>query len=341
MQFSLFNHPILSGTIRASRSDFQVDEIQTAEFSGDGEHLWLHIKKAGSNSQLVAQKIAEVLSVDKRNVSYAGLKDRHAVTTQWFSAQIPGKASPESLELGEGVEVLEMQRHHKKLRRGQLEGNRFSIIVRDVEGDMGQFQNAFDIVGAYGVPNYFGEQRFGRDFGNLDKCLRMFERKYKPRNRDERGLLISTARSYLFNLVVSERIAKGLWSEIIPGDVMNLDGSQSVFVPDHIDKELRQRMSSGDVHITGPLYGVAESMVLDQAKKLEQEVFTQNPKYTEGLLKLKVKAARRSIRLIPKEMNFEWLDTKTLRLEFSLPAGAYATSVLRELVDYAVAQPAT
>jgi len=303
--------------------------------------LWLLIKKRGCNTQFVAQKIAEALSVDKRNVSYAGLKDRHAVTTQWFSAQIPGQASPESLELGEGIEVLEMQRHHKKLRRGQLEGNRFSIIVRNVEGDGDQFQDAFDTVAANGVPNYFGEQRFGRDFGNLDKCLNMFARKYKPRNRDERGLLISTARSYLFNLVVSDRIDKGLWSEVVPGDVMNLDGSQSVFVPDQIDDELGQRLATGDVHITGPLYGVGESMVSDLAMKLEQEVFAQNPQYTEGLLKLKVKAARRSIRLIPKQMKFEWLDKKTLRLEFSLPAGAYATSVLSELVDYTVAQPAT
>ncbi len=341
MHFLKIRPSFLAGRIRNLAEDFSVEEIQSTQFSGDGEHLWLLIKKRGCNTQFVAQKIAEALSVDRRNVSYAGLKDRHAETTQWFSAQIPGKASPESLELGEGIEVLQMRRHHKKLQRGQLEGNRFSIIIRNVEGDGDQFQDAFDTVGASGVPNYFGEQRFGRDFGNLDKSLRMFERKYKPKNRNERGLLISTARSYLFNLVVSERIEKGLWSKIIPGDVMNLDGSQSVFVPDQIDDELRQRLSSGDVHITGPLYGVGESMVLDQALKLEREVFTQNPKYTEGLLKLKVKAARRSIRIIPKEMNFEWLDTKTLRLEFSLPAGAYATSVLRELVDYTVAQPAT
>ena len=234
-----------------------------------------------------------------------------------------------------------MRRHNKKLRRGQLEGNRFSIIVRDVEGNTDLLEKTVESVRTSGVPNYFGEQRFGRDFGNLEKCLNMFARKYKPRNRDERGLLISTARSYLFNRVVSERIEKGLWSEIIPGDVMNLDGSQSVFVPDHINDELRQRLSSGDVHITGPLFGVGESMVSDQAMKLEQEIFTQNPEYTEGLEKLKVKATRRSMRLIPKEMHFEWLDTKTLRLEFSLPAGAYATSVLRELVDYTVAQPAT
>ena len=184
LQFTRHNLPILPGVIRTNSDDFQVDEIQSSVFSNNGEHLWLHIQKRGCNTQYVAQKIADALSIDKRNVSYAGLKDRRAVTTQWFSAQIPGKASPENIDLGDDIKVLDIQRHHKKLRRGQLEGNRFSIVVRNVEGRKSELCDVIDSIRKTGVPNYFGEQRFGIDFGNLPKACLLYT---SPSPRDQRG----------------------------------------------------------------------------------------------------------------------------------------------------------
>jgi len=326
-----------TATIRAEPADFNVSEIPLIQPSGSGEHLWLQIRKTDVNTQQVAERLARALSLKPRNISFAGLKDRRAVTTQWFCATMPGKPDPDVLDLGAGVEVLEICRHQKKLRRGQLKGNHFQITLTDFAGDLDAVSAAFKNVSNLGVPNYFGEQRFGRAFGNLEKCLNFFAGTYKPRSRLERGLLISSARAFLFNHYVDYRLSENTWDSIVDGDVINLAGSQSVFVADSNDRSLQTRYDQGDIHITGPLFGEGASMALESAQKKELQVIQTYRDYYEGLVAIKANSARRPMRVIPWQTELKVIDKKKLRLEFSLPAGAYATTVLREFLNYSVA----
>ncbi len=328
-----------TAVIRQVPGDFQVTEIPLVTPSGSGEHLWLEVAKTGLNTQDVAARLARVLKIPVRSVSFAGMKDRRAKTIQWFSAWMPGKPDPEDLHLAEGVQVLQMTRHQKKLQRGHLRGNHFELLIRDCSHLGTGLQNALRELGQTGVPNYFGEQRFGRNFANLPRSLEFFSGTYKPHSRHERGLLISSARAYLFNHYVDQRLQDQLWDVVLDGDVLNLAGSQSVFVADFADAALQTRYQDRDIHITGPLYGGGESMADGAALKMELQLARQHREYFSGLEGVNAKYARRAMRVIPWDIEFSVPDEKTLRLAFSLPAGAYATSVLREFFDYSVAIP--
>ena len=173
--------PVLAARMRVTPEDFDVTEIAGFDASGAGEHLLLTIEKRGVNTAFVARLLAEWAGVDERAVGYAGLKDRHAVTRQRFSVQLPGREAPDIAVLersdaatGQSLRVLERARHARKLPRGALVGNRFVLVLRDVEGDAVAIEARLQAIAARGVPNYFGVQRFGHGGGNVDKARRMF-----------------------------------------------------------------------------------------------------------------------------------------------------------------------
>lgn len=329
------NRPV--ATIRQELGDFQVNEIPLITPSGSGEHLWMEIFKSNLNTQDLAVHLARALDIPVKNVSFAGLKDRRAQTTQWFSAWMPSKSDPKDLRIVDSAKVLQMVRHHKKLKRGKLQGNRFTLLLKNCSGLDDRLQTSLAKLEHSGVPNYFGEQRFGRGFGNLSRCLRFFSGTYKPRSRHERGILISSARAYLFNRYVDHRLSSNIWDVILDGDVLNLAGSQSVFVADVTDSALKSRYQEGDIHISGPLYGCGTTLAEGAAQVIEQQVAQMEKAYFVGLDSVKANYTRRAMRVIPWDVEFSVLDKKTLRLAFSLPAGAYATAVLREFFDYSVA----
>jgi len=328
-----FGVPDVCARVRACAEDFRVDELRDGEADGEGEHLLLHIRKRNRNTEEVARALARHAGVRARDVSYCGLKDRVAVTTQWFSVWLPGKADPDwSPLLGDDLELLSQARTRRKLQRGGLRGNQFTLRLREVQGDRAALEERLARVAEQGVPNYFGEQRFGRDGGNLAAAAAMFGgRRVKDRHR--RGLFLSAARSFLFNEVLAARVRAANWNQALPGEALQLSGSRSFFVAEAIDDEINARLASGDVLPSGPLWGRGELPSADAARAVEETALAAYCDFREGLEKAGLKQERRALRLSVADLQWQWLaEGQDLQLVFSLPAGAYATAVLRELV---------
>ncbi len=300
---------------------------------GLGEHVWLWIRKREENTEQVARQLARCAGVRARDVSYAGLKDRVAVTEQWFSVHLPGRHAPdwEAVET-DRVAVLRHVRHNRKLRRGALRGNAFRIGVRDVSGDTGELQRRLETAACHGVPNYFGEQRFGRAGSNLHTADRLFAHRGRRLSRHQRGLALSAARAYLFNQVLAKRVRGGSWNQVMPGDALQLAGSHSYFIATSADAELQARADALDLHPTGPLWGRGDIPVSDACRQLEEQDLAACGSWQQGLAEAGLRQERRALRLVVEDLQWSWPTPDSLVLEFSLAAGCYATSVLRELV---------
>lgn len=326
------NPPLFSACIRRSPEDFVVEELSAVELDGQGEHVWLRLEKTGCNTEHVAACIARAAGVPRSAVGYAGLKDRHAVTTQWFSVQMPGREAPDwNAVLGAGMRVLHSGRHGRKLKTGFLDGNRFRLVLRDCTGDLAGLAARLELIAAEGVPNYFGPQRFGREGGNLVKVRALFEGRLRVRDRNLRGLYLSAARSFLFNRVLAARVEDKSWCRAQPGDLMNLDGSRSHFLAESVDADLAHRVAVQDVHPTGPLWGAGELDSRGPVAALEQAVADGEPLLAQGLISAGLKQERRALRLPVRGLVHRWLDPRTLELAFELPPGGYATTVLAEI----------
>lgn len=328
-----FGGPAGSGRLRVEPEDFVVREIPICAPDGSGEHVWLYIRKRNANTEWVARQIARFAGAAPRDVSFAGLKDRRAVTEQWFSVQLPGRADPDWARLEvEGVTVLQAARHSRKLRRGALRGNRFEIRVRGFGGDRALAEARLRALAARGVPNYFGTQRFGRDGGNLEAAARMLRGEGRRPARHERGLYLSAARSHLFNQVLAARVAAGTWDTLLDGDVLQLDGGRAWFVADAGDAELPRRLQGMEVHPTGPLWGRGDPATQGAARALELACLEPWREWCAGLERAGLEQDRRALRVRAAELSWSWADESELSLAFALPSGSYATALLRELV---------
>lgn len=326
--------PPVSGCLRATPEDFRVTELALVEPSGSGEHAWLQVRKRNENTDHVAGLLASHAGVHPRQVSYAGLKDRHAVTEQWFSVHLPGRAEPDWQALdSDTITILQSRRHTRKLQRGTLRGNRFRITVRDVSGEKMLLEERLAQLRAQGVPNYFGAQRFGIEGSNLLRAEQLFRNPRMKLSRNRRSMTLSAARSLLFNQVLSQRVQDGSWNGILPGDAMQLAGSHSFFIADSIDETLRGRVVAQDIHPTGPLHGRGDPVVQGECLELENAVLAGYELFRLGLEAAGLRQERRALRLPVPDLGWQWPEPDTLVLEFSLPPGSYATSVLRELVD--------
>lgn len=327
-----FGSPLLTAKIRTTPDDFQVDELPAFEPSGEGEHLLLTIRKRGANTVHVAKVLARWAGLPDMAVGYAGMKDRHAVTTQRFSVHLPKRVAPDpALLASDEIEVVHSTWHNRKLQRGALAGNRFKLVLRDVQGDAAAIDERLSLIAARGLPNWFGEQRFGRDGGNVPAALAMFGgRRMRP---DQRSLLLSAARSALFNQVLAERVAQGNWDAPLDGEVWMLDGSRSVFGPEPFTDLLADRLARFDIHPSGPLWGEGELRSSDAAAALEMDAIgdEQSLALRAGLEGARLKQERRALRLRPAMLQHQWLQPDVLELSFALPPGCYATAVLHEL----------
>ena len=261
------------------------------------------------------------------------MKDRHAVTEQWFSVQLPGREAPDWHAMdSETITVLAHRRHTRKLRRGALRGNAFRIRVRNITGDTARLEQQLQRIAAQGVPNYFGEQRFGREGSNLETARRLFTNPQLRLSRNKRGIALSAARSLLFNRVLSGRVVAGTWNRALPGEALQLQGSHSFFVADSIDETLNARLERQDIHPTGPLHGRGETPAQGACRDLERDLLADCSDWMQGLEAAGLKQERRALRLVVEKLLWQWETPADLLLEFTLPAGAYATSVLREVV---------
>lgn len=327
----LYAAPTVSARIRAEPADFMVVEELNFQPSGAGEHLLLQIEKTGQNTQFIARELARLTGLRVRDISYAGLKDRHAVTRQWFCFKWPIKQELlwQNWQI-EGAKILQVVRHYRKLRLGALKQNQFTIRLSQVS-DPEALMARLPLLQA-GVPNYYGEQRFGINGGNLHLAERLFSGE-SIADRQIRGLALSASRSFLFNQVLSARIQQHYYSQLLPGDVVQLDGTGSIFALSEVDTVLSQRLESADIHLTAPLVGDGKVMVSAAAATLEQQAIAPWQHWVDGLIALRVQAGRRSMRVIPQQLNAQ-IQQDSVILSFALPAGCFATSVLRELVCY-------
>lgn len=333
----LHGQPTSHGTFKASAEDFQVTELLELPVTDPaeqvGEHQWLWVEKKGANTAFVAAQLANFAGVKERDVSYSGLKDRHAVTWQWFSVQLPGQQllDWQQLEHPE-FRVCQAALQPRKLKTGTHKGNHFVLRVRDID-DAAAFEQRWQAIVAQGVPNYFGPQRFGHNHQNIEQAKRWFSGQLKRRpSRHQSGLYLSAARSWLFNQIVHERLeTKRLQPEV--GDAMMLSGSQSFFIVESVDDELLERFHSGDILVTAPLPGSGRQLSSASVAELEATVCARYPELTEGLRKQRIDEARRPLFLALQQPQLRWLSADCAEIEFALPRGAFATSVLRELIQ--------
>ena len=322
-------------TLSADPDDFRVTEIEKFLPEGEGTHAWLRIRKRGVNTEEVATALARVAGVSRAAVGFAGMKDRLATAVQWFSVDLAGRAEPRwaSIESA-AIEILETASHRRKLRRGALLGNRFEIVLREATGIDAAFDERLSAVRAGGVPNYFGPQRFGRDGSTLRLARSLLIEARRIRDRHRRGLALSAARAHVFNRVLSLRVESGGWNVPVAGDVMVLDGRRSVFVLERVDDEAARRTTRGEIHPTGPLWGRGTRMVAGAARELEDRVVAETAALCRGLERERLDQDRRPLRLAVRKLDFRPGSDRRVTLSFSLPPGAYATTVLAELFAF-------
>ena len=322
--------PKQTALLKAECADFVVKEQLGYDMTGDGEFVAVKVRKTDCNTLFVGEQLAKFAGISTRNMSYAGLKDRKAVTEQWFSLQMPGQPTPDFSQFSlEGVEILDVTRHQRKIRIGSLQGNHFEILLRNAE-ETDELKVRLDFLAKNGFPNYFTEQRFGRDGNNLTQALRWANGEIKVKDRNKRSFYLSAARSDMFNLILSKRIELNLAQQILVGDVLQLNGSHSWFVVDESEDlaQLQQRLAQQDVLLTAPLIGEEEKSAVD----FEHEIFAQHQALFALMRQERMKAARRPILMHPQ--HFQWqFEPNGLRLQFALPAGSYATALIRELVN--------
>ena len=325
--------PQAEGNIRSTPEDFVVEEIPRVHPEGEGSHLWLWVEKRSANTDWVANEIARVASCAARDVGYAGLKDRHAITRQWFSVPV-APTTQDALENTdiEGVNILKSRLHTRKLKRGTLEGNRFQLKIRQFAGDAGQTDRRLQQIRTSGVPNYFGPQRFGHGGQNVERGFQLLQNRARLA-RNKRSIYLSAIRSFLFNQVLAERVRRGDWNKIVDGDLAMLDGTQSIFPCENPDTDIEDRVERLDIHPTGPMPGENGTQPTGSAAQMEQEVLQNWPQLVDLLTAQRVRASRRALRLYPAglEWGYEGAD---LVLAFSLPPGTYATTVLREILVF-------
>ena len=331
-----YGSPPARAGLSADPDDFRVTEIEKFRPAGEGPHLWLRIRKRGVNTEAVAAAIARAAGAPRSAVGFAGMKDRQAVAVQWFSVAPAGRGEPRWAGLeSEGIEVLEATPHRRKLRRGALLGNRFEIVLRDAVVSGAGLRERLDAIRAGGVPNYFGPQRFGLDGANLRLARSLLVERRRIRDRFRRGIALSAARAHIFNRVLAARVEAGAWAAPVPGDVMMLDGRGSVFGLESVDDETAGRAARGEIHPTGPLWGRGRRLVTGAARELEDRVAAETAALCAGLERERLSQDRRALRVKVRGLDCRVEPESRVSLAFTLPPGAYATTVLGEIVSLA------
>lgn len=327
----LLGKPEQTGKLKAEFADFVVKEELGYSLAGEGEFVAVKIRKTNANTLFVGEKLAEFVGISAKNMSYAGLKDRHAVTEQWFCLHLAGKETPNFDEFQlEGVEVVEVTRHNRKIRVGSLLGNHFEILLRDVK-QTDDLTARLTQLQAVGFPNYFTEQRFGRDGNNLTQAQRWASGEIKVKDRKKRGFYLSAARSEIFNRVVSERIGSGMINQVTEHDIMQLAGTNSWFVAQNEElSDLNKRLDSGDILLTAPLVG--EDTPKQTVSLLEQKVIAEQQLLLNLMAQERTNATRRSMLCKPQNLTWQF-EQEGLRLHFFLTSGSYATALVRELIQ--------
>jgi tRNA pseudouridine13 synthase len=326
--------PGVGGSLGREPEDFQVDEVPAYAASGAGEHVYVRIRKRELTTRAAIGMLARAASVRERDIGYAGLKDKHAVTTQWLSLP-KSPLSPESWKLPPGLELVEVSRHNNKLRTGHLSGNRFTVgLVGVDDAGLVRARALLDRLERDGLYNYFGDQRFGSDRDNLSHALawiRGTERVPRHRERFLSKLYPSVIQSEVFNRYLTLRAAHG-FEKLLPGEVVRLDGTGSLFVVEEPEKE-QPRLAARDIHPSGPIVGPKMRRAARLASDLEERAIAEAGLTSTDIETLGRHApgTRRDLLVFPKDVEVSWSGDR-LVVSFELPAGSYATVLIRELI---------
>ena len=336
------NGPQGCAKFKVNAEDFIVRETLSFEPEGEGTHAYLYIEKTNTNTEWLARQLARFVGVEAKEIGYAGLKDRNAVTSQWFSVNLEIIDEPnwDDFQL-DGVKILLKTLHRRKLKRGVIKHNEFEIVLRDaVDVTAEELNNKVNLIQLSGVPNYFAQQRFGHDYNNLTRGARWFNGSQKIKKRADKSIILSAVRSMVFNQMLSQRIQTTGWNELINGEIMMLSGTHSIFSAPEIDDEILKRFHQGDIHPTTALWGRGQLSSEKQLLASEQAVADNLSKWCDGLEKQGLKQERRAARLFPENLSIKFEDEssndalKKITLSFSLPSGTYATAVLREIIQF-------
>lgn len=297
------------GYIRVEPQDFQVEELFAPNVQRDGEYICVQVRKRNLNTRWVANGLARHFGVKSREVGWAGLKDRRAVTSQWFS--IKARHLPLRPWFEPGTAWLTHCRVGNALRRGDHAGNRFTIRVRGLN-DHAATEVALRAVRARGaVPNYFGAQRFGRDGGNLVGLRAWAQREVRPRDRFEQGMWLSAGRAWLFNLALANRVRAGDWQDVLAGDWVVAGVA------------------------AGPLWGDGRSLLQGNALRRCEQAWHEADWLTKFLAERRIAHGTRTWQLPIEKLDWRWQSVDDLTLTFQLGVGGFATTVLREILRLA------
>ncbi len=325
--------PEVTALLRVQPEDFRVYEELGFELSGEGEHVFLHLEKRQLNSLELHERIASLSGIPARDIGFSGMKDRNAITRQWFSVRMAGKAEPDwnKLESDGDVTVLQVGRHLRKLKRGTHKFNRFELCLRELHGPRDELLLRLERVKAQGVPNYFGEQRFGRNGSTLEQAMRWMQSGARRISRTKRSLYLSALRAQLFNTMLAKRVSEASWNQVVEGDACILSGSRSLFQPQQIDDDIKHRCAIADIHPGLPLWGTGEQF---SSEAQQSEALGENLETGKFLQRMGLEMAYRASRALPDDFCWQFCDDESLQLKFALGAGGYATAVLAELVQY-------
>lgn len=327
----LYGKPTASAYFKQEPEDFLVTENLGFELTGEGENLFLCIEKRELNTQQVCEYLAKLFKKRLRDIGYAGLKDKQSISRQWFSVQMNVTQTPDLSSIDtDQIKLIDSIRHNKKLKVGALESNHFKITLKQVD-DIKHVEQKLTLIQHQGVPNYFGPQRFGFKGNNLNWADRMSGGEV-IKNKKVKGFALSASRSYLFNQVVSKRLEMNTFERAQDGELFILSGTNSYF-SEQLSDEIEQRLKSQDIRISAPLVGKGELETSGEVCNIEQLIVNEHPSWLEMLADNGLKQERRSISLYPKNMHWQTEEDK-LVVEFDLPTGCFATSVLRECVNF-------
>ncbi len=332
--------PNCQGRIRCAPSDFQVTEELGFELEGQGKHLWVFIEKTDLNTVDLSRGLARAAGIHQKEIGVSGQKDRKAVTRQWLS--VLAERDPDDCyrrvsdycSQQAGISLLDSRFHTGKLKKGSHKRNHFSLAIRDLSGDIAGLENRLNEIQAHGVPNYFGPQRFGRNGKNTTTARKWFGGEITRLDRQARSMALSSARSWIFNQVVSERLQRPDLNLPQVGDVLMLDGTNSWFLNDSSDPEIQKRWKSFDLHITAPMWGKGSLHTQSLIHAFEESVVSSIDVLPGGLERHGLQQQRRAVRIKPQQMHWQFQKEDVLQLQFALPKGGFATTILRELVDF-------
>ena len=325
------------GRIKQFPEDFRVDESLGFEPTGEGEHLWLNLRKTGQTTQELIEQLARDFNIKARDIGYSGLKDKQAVTSQWVSLHLAGQMHSVTMPEDTSYEILSQAWHLKKLKSGTHKSNSFDVLIRDVEGFDNNTEQKIESLKQYGMANYFGQQRFGMRDDNVSQALQIFAnaRKTRKLSRNRKGIYLSSLRSALFNQILNARIVKKIWQEPVEGDVFMLSGSHSMF-QERLSNEILERYAGFDLSSTASLFGQGEARLNAKAAEIELEIIEQNIEIANCLLAQKINRQMRSVRIQVKQLEVDYqANENTLRVRAELPRGSYFTTLLCHFLNLA------